>query len=116
MIPSGNDSVTIRVMVPCPVCQTPFVPVGKRIYCSDTCRVAGHRRRRRVEQAQTPVTVPASSVASRRAITVYECDTCEIRQLGEQRCECGLFMRKLGPGGLCPHCDDIMTIDELLGR
>ena len=112
MIPSGNDPVTI----PCPVCATPFAPVGKRIYCSDTCRVAGHRRRRRVGHDPTPVTVPAPSAASRRAVTVYECDTCEIRLLGEQRCQCGLFMRKLGPGGRCPSYDDIHTINELLGR
>ncbi len=112
MSPSGNDVVTI----PCPVCAVTFVPVGKRVYCSDTCQVAGHRRRRRAEQALTPVELPASSAPSQRAITVYECDTCETRQLGEQRCECGVFMRKLGPGGRCPGCDEIHTIDELLGR
>jgi hypothetical protein len=47
---------------------------------------------------------------------VYECDACDRRQLGEQRCACGLFMRKIGHGGPCPGCDDIITIDELLGQ
>lgn len=113
MIPLSNDSVTIRR---CPVCQTPFPAGGKRIYCSDTCRVAGHRRRQHTEQARLPVAIPPAAPATQRDITVYECDTCGTRQLGQQRCECGLFMRKLGPGGHCPGCDDIHTIDELLGR
>ena len=59
------------------------------------------------------VPLPASRPAKAR--TVYECADCEIRLLGEQQCECGKFMRRLGPGGLCRGCDEPMTIEELLG-
>ena len=106
--PLSNDSVTM----PCPVCGTEFTPAGKRIYCSDRCRVAGHRRRQHAEQ-RPPLVIPPAAT-SQRDITVYECDTCQTRQLGQQRCECGLFMRKLGPGGHCPTCDEPHTIAELL--
>ena len=111
MSPSSNDPVTI----PCPVCATHFTPAGKRLYCSNTCRVAGHRRRHRSQQATTPVVLPPEP-KSRRAHTVYECENCDTRKLGEQRCDCGLFMRRLGPGGTCPTCDEIHTINELLDQ
>ena len=48
--------------------------------------------------------------------TVYECSACEQRYLGSRRCEeCHLFCRNLGPGGVCVHCDEIVTIAELIG-
>lgn len=110
MTPSCNDVVTI----PCPVCATAFVPVGKRRYCKDACRVAAHRRRHRAEAVA--VTVPAPP-APRRAVTVYECDGCGARMLGTQRCDdCGSFMRRVGVGGLCPCCDEPVSVEELLGR
>jgi predicted nucleic acid-binding Zn ribbon protein len=108
--PSGNDAVTI----PCPVCATPFVPTGKRRYCRDACRVAAHRRRQRPDPA-TATVVPAGR--PRGKSTLYECDNCATRAVGTQRCEdYGTFMRRVGPGGLCPCCDEPITIDELLGR
>jgi hypothetical protein len=40
---------------------------------------------------------------------------CEQRYLGAQYCsECSTFCVRLGPGGLCPHCDEPLTIAELL--
>ena len=108
MTPLGNDVVTI----PCPVCATPFLPVGKRRYCCGTCRVTAHRRRHQVD----PV-VDALPVASapRRPVTVYECDGCGARELGSQRCdECGTFMRKIGVGGLSPCCGEPISVEELL--
>lgn len=106
MIPSSNDAVTTL----CPVCATPFVPAGKRRYCRDACRVAAHQRRARA--ADTAVHVPAP--APRRPVTVYECDSCEARMLGEQRCaDCGTFMRRVGLGGHCPCCAEPVTVDEL---
>jgi predicted amidophosphoribosyltransferase len=46
---------------------------------------------------------------------VYECEGCGIRLLGEQRCEeCGSFMRRVGRGGLCPCCDQPITLEEIL--
>jgi hypothetical protein len=108
MIPLSNDPVTI----PCPVCATPFEPSGKRRYCRDACRVAAHRRRH--QATRTEPAVPEAG-QSRRARTVYECGSCDGRALGEQRCDdCGTFMRSLGLGGLCPCCDEPVTIDELL--
>ena len=107
MSPSGNDAVTI----PCPVCATPFVAAGKRRYCRDACRVTAHRRRARAEQTSPPAP-PAS--APRRPVTVYQCDGCDTRALGVQRCEaCGTFMRRVGPGGHCPGCDEPVAYDEL---
>lgn len=107
MIPSSNDPVTIR----CPVCATPFVPAGKRLYCRDACRVAAHRRRRRAPV--TPETLPPPG-QPRRSRTVYECASCDNRTLGAQRCEdCGTFMHRVGLGGLCPCCDEPVTIEEL---
>jgi predicted RNA-binding Zn-ribbon protein involved in translation (DUF1610 family) len=47
---------------------------------------------------------------------VYECPDCGERQAGARRCEdCNLFMRRLGPGGSCPHCDEPVLVAELLG-
>ena len=30
--------------------------------------------------------------------------------------ECGTFMRKLGLGGPCPHCDEPVAVTELLDQ
>ena len=48
--------------------------------------------------------------------TVYECSSCQERFLGERRCDgCNLWCRKLGLGGRCSGCDDVLTLSELLG-
>jgi hypothetical protein len=48
---------------------------------------------------------------------VYQCPACEVRMLGQQRCEeCGVFGRRLGPGGPCPHCDELVAISDLLAE
>lgn len=105
----SNDSVTIT----CPVCQRPFTPQGKRRWCSEGCRVAAWRRRR--QQAGPAITLPPAR--PRRPITVYECDSCATRAVGQQRCnECGTFMRKIGLGGPCPHCDEPVAVTELLDQ
>ena len=50
---------------------------------------------------------------SPRPATVYECPSCETRYLGEQRCpDCGIFCRRVGPGGPCPHCDEPVALDR----
>ncbi len=106
-LPSCHDAVTMT----CPICQRPFTPTGRRKFCSDACRAAAYRRRR--DANRPAVTIPASQ--HRRPVTVYECDTCGHRALGEQRCDdCGTFMRRVGHGGLCPCCDEPVAIDELL--
>jgi hypothetical protein len=106
--PSCHDTVTM----PCPVCQRPFVPVGRQVYCGDPCRAAAYRRRRDAHN-NTPIVIPKAR--PRRPITVYECDSCGERALGQQRCEtCSTFMRRIGIGGCCPACDAPIAIQELV--
>ena len=107
--PLAHDSVTIA----CPVCGSSFSPSGRRTYCSDACRAVAYRRRRRSRTLPT-LKVPRSQ--PRRSFTVYECDSCGERSLGEQRCsECHTFMRRVGIGGHCPSCDESVAISELIG-
>lgn len=96
-----DDHATTR----CPVCDTGFEPEGRQHYCSTACRQTAWRRRR------TAPTVPVVAPSD----TVYACPQCESRYLGEQRCEdCNTWCRRLGPGAHCPHCDEPVTIDDLL--
>lgn len=45
---------------------------------------------------------------------VYECPGCEERYAGSRRCpECNVFCRRLGAGGRCPACDEVVLVDEL---
>ena len=107
--PSCHDAVTMT----CPLCQHPFRPVGRQKFCSDACRSAAYRRRRDTNRAAT--TVP--NAQPRRPITVYECDSCGNRALGEQRCpDCSTFMRKIGLGGECPSCGEAIAVTELLAQ
>jgi hypothetical protein len=47
-------------------------------------------------------------------VTVYECDGCGARTLGEQYCdECRTFMRRVGVGGCCPACSEPIAYQEL---
>ena len=105
--PSCHDAVTIT----CPVCKHHFTPTGRQKYCSDACRAAVYRRRR--DANRPPVNLPKSQ--PRRPITVYECDGCGNRSLGEQYCpDCSTFMRKIGLGGECPSCSEAVAISELV--
>ncbi|MDA8033399.1 MAG: hypothetical protein M0T71_04390 [Actinomycetota bacterium] len=48
-------------------------------------------------------------------MTVYECDLCGERSLGEQYCEqCRTFMRRVGFGGSCPSCGDPIAVTDIL--
>ena len=106
MVPVRNVGVTTR----CPVCGLPFTPVGRQRVCSAACRQAAWRSR---HGAALPSIPRRASPAS----TIYECQSCETRYLGEQRCaDCGAFCHKLGPGAPCPHCDEpVLLADLLLG-
>jgi ribosomal protein L32 len=49
------------------------------------------------------------------AQTVYECEECGERYLGERRCpSCGRWCRRVGIGGNCPECDHVLAMVELL--
>ena len=107
--PSRDD----RVTMPCPVCGQPFAPVGRQRVCSAACRQAVYRRR---HQPSAVAAVAAPPMArSRRDGTIYECPTCETRYLGSQRCpNCQVFCRRIGPGGLCPHCEEPVAVADLV--
>jgi hypothetical protein len=46
-------------------------------------------------------------------MNVYECGECGERTT-ERRCpDCNLFTRRLGPGGHCPACDELITTLEI---
>lgn len=106
--PSRNGYVTPA----CLACGEPL-PLGRpRTTCSDACRQAAWRRRHQPD-VTAPVLPPRRP---RKAHTVYECDDCGTRILGEQRCDCGKFMRRLGTGGLCPCCGEPIIVEDLLGH
>lgn len=107
--PSRDDTATM----PCPVCQRPFTPAGRQIYCSTPCRKTAFRRRH--QQPLTALAVPTAR--PRREYTIYECPNCEERFLGEQRChDCGVFARRVSVGGLCPHCDQPVALKDLIDQ
>ena len=112
MSPADPRRVTMPVTMACPVCGSGFAPVGRRTFCSDACRAAAHRRR--LAAARPVVTIPAG--VGRTTLTVYGCDGCGGRAVGERRCaDCSTFMRRLGIGGACPGCDEPVTVAELFG-
>jgi Zn ribbon nucleic-acid-binding protein len=46
--------------------------------------------------------------------TLYQCPECETRYLAEQWCpDCSQPCRRLGTGGSCPSCQELITITEL---
>ena len=97
----------MRVMNTCAWCGATFVPSGRRRFCSDACKQAHWRARHASPQ-------PAQTTVARPDTTVYECPSCEQRYLGVRRCDdCGLFCRRIGPGGLCPHCDEPVAHGDL---
>jgi len=118
MPPSRNDirnDITPAPAVACPVCATTFTPVRRQHYCTPACRQAAWRAR---HPAPTPLPQPAPAPrTSKRETTVYQCTTCDTRYLGQQWCsDCNRPCTRLGPGGLCPHCDEPTTISDLLGE
>ena len=78
------------------------------LHCSARCRQRAYRARAAHEGVEVTTRAP-------RAQTIYECPSCSQRRLGEQRCEdCGIFCRRIGPGGPCPHCDGPVAISDLV--
>ncbi len=108
--PHPSRDATVPAPI-CQCCQHP-IPTGHgRLYCSPRCRQAAYRRRH-TPTNQPPPLPPARP---RRDATIYTCPDCDTRTLGEQRCpDCNTFTRRLGLGGHCPHCDEPVTVEELL--
>lgn len=105
-----NETTTDRPEVRCPICGRCFTPNRRQAYCTNACRQTAWRRRRTLPAAPVPV-----STNSRRHRTIYTCIDCDTRYLGEQWCrDCNRPCRRAGPGGECPHCGDLLTVEELL--
>jgi hypothetical protein len=93
-------------MATCSYCDNNFTSSGRRRYCCDACRQGAYRRRSRAP-APEPIRVPQQD-------TVYECPSCEARYLGVRRCpDCNQYCRRIGAGGLCPHCDEPVAHNDL---
>lgn len=112
-MPSRDDSVTIggSAVIRCAYCGGATTRTGRRRYCSPACRQAAFRVR-----TQAPAAAPANPPRAQpsRPVTVYHCVDCDIRSLGQQRCQdCGLFASAIGIGGLCPCCDEPVAYTEL---
>lgn len=57
---------------------------------------------------------PLPTSRSRLDGTIYQCPECEARYLAEQWCPgCSRPCRRLGSGGICPYCEEMITIAEL---
>jgi hypothetical protein len=106
--PSVTIPVTIAGMTTCPVCDATFVASGRRRYCSDACKQQAWRLRQVPQPPRPEARLPKHHI-------IYECPGCEARYLGQQRCEdCNLFCHRLGPGGLCPACDEPVAVNDLI--
>jgi len=45
---------------------------------------------------------------------LYQCPDCETRYLAEQWCpDCSRPCQRLGAGGICPCCEEMITVEEL---
>ena len=110
-LPCVTDGVTATAA--CTVCGGPL-PASRadRLTCSAACRQRAYRERGRQQPLER-----AGARRSPKAETVYQCPACEARYLGEQRCQdCGVFCRRLGAGGPCPHCDEPVAVADLVER
>ena len=102
---SRNDDGTTTA---CALCGRAFHRVGRQRFCGAACRQTAWRRRHPTPLPSIPPRAPQPS-------TVYECPACKARYLGEQYCsDCRCFCRRVGPGGLCPACDEPVAIADLL--
>ena len=109
LTPLRDDTGTMT----CPICQQPFTPTGRQRYCTSACRKTAYRRRH--QHPPDLSIVPAAQ--PRRDHAIYQCPDCDQRLLGEQRCpDCGIFARRIGAGGSCPHCDEPVALTDLLNQ
>jgi len=97
----------------CRACGRSFPAQGRKTYCDDACRQRGFRLRQRPPdeiQLGLATRLPKTAI-------IYQCPECEVRFIGQQRCdECGVFMRRLGPGEPCPHCEEAVAVADLIAE
>jgi hypothetical protein len=97
----------------CPSCSAAFTPVGRQAYCTQACRQRAYRQRSIATETQAAM--PAPPTRHRRDHTLYQCSECEEVFLGQQWCpDCHRPCHRLGLGGACPHCDALVTVDQLV--
>jgi len=89
----------------CLRCGVAFDRLGRQRFCSTVCRQSAWRHRR---------AAPIEPIVA-KADVVYECTDCDVRYLGDQRCElCNRWCRRVGPGGNCPACEAPVAINDIL--
>ena len=116
-MPRRNDTRDDTFTV-CPICQRSFRRVGRRLYCTPSCRQQAFRFRHRQPNSVLLTDLTHALRRQKHLVgqTVYECPTCNERLPGQRRCDqCNLMCRKVGLGGRCSECDDIMTVAEFIG-
>lgn len=97
---------------PCPVCGTGFTPIRRQRFCRPACRQTAYRR---AHQPTTTPPPPPAVARPRRETTIYQCGDCEQLYLAEQWChDCNRPCTRIGPGGPCPHCDELISVEDLL--
>ena len=105
--PSSDVSVTAPG---CAACGGPLPAGRSRRFCSSACRQAAFRRRHQSAAAQNPLQPRRSRLEG----TIYQRPECETRYLSEQWCpDCSRPCQRLGAGGICPCCEEVITVEEL---
>jgi hypothetical protein len=88
------------------------LPAGRpRRFCSGPCRQAAYRRR---AGSTPPCPLPLPAGPTRTSTGVYECPGCGERLIARRCPDCNLFTRRVGDGGSCTSCGEVLTITELL--
>lgn len=100
MIPVRDGYATAS----CGFCGEPLSGRSDQQWCSQRCRQRAWR---------ASSVAPVAPVVGAESATVYQCPSCEARYL-DQRCECNTFCRRLGAGGQCPHCDELVAISDIV--
>ena len=98
--------------IPCPVCGNPFTPNRRQRYCTPACRQAAWRTRHPAPAPSPAVGLPPATRG--RDHTVHACPARGTRRLGQQWCpDCTRPTVRVDLGGLCPHCDEPITISDI---
>lgn len=111
--PSSPDHIRRCANADC----TNLLDSARSAYCSPACKQRCYRARHASPRlAKVGTHAPERIRTDRVAHSVYECSSCSERFVGVRRCpDCQLFMRNVGVGGACAHCDEPLLLIELLG-
>lgn len=102
---SDDTATTATTTTTCLRCGVAFDRLGRQRFCSTVCRQSAWRQRR---------SAPIEPIVA-KADVVYECQDCNARYIGDQRCDlCNRWCRRVGPGAECPHCGDPVAITDIL--